>query len=120
MRWSSLTLAGKLIILTLLALSVVAFGQDKPASPKPTDPQPTKVYAPTEVQSLRLQVRQKDALLAKATLEQAQRAFQQALTDLTTEGERVKTEQGWPHDTQFNPNDLTYSAPPVKDAKKEK
>jgi len=120
MRWSSLTLAGKIIILTLLALSVVAFGQDKSASPKPADPPPAKVYAPTEVQSLRLQVKQRDALLAKQALEQAQRQFQQALTDLTNEGERVKTEQGWPHDTQFNPNDLTYSAPPAKEAKKEK
>jgi len=116
MRWSSLTLAGKLIILTLLALSVVAFGQDKPASPKPADP-PAKVYAPTEVQSLRLQVRQKDALLAKAALEQAQRQFQQALTDLMTEGEKVKRENKWPDETQFDPNQLVYSAPPAKEKK---
>ncbi len=90
-----------------LLLATVAMAQDKP-----------KEYRLSEVQSLRLQVRQKDALLAKSNLETAQRQFQQALTDLTAEGDKIKSENGWAKEVQFNPNDLTYSAPPAKEAKK--
>ena len=112
-RWSNLTVLGRIVALTLLTLAI-AIGLLAQEAGKP------KVFTPTEVQSLRLQVRQKDALLAKANLEQAQRVFQQALTDLTAEGEKVKVEQGWPKDTQFNPNDLSYAAPPAKEADKGK
>jgi hypothetical protein len=110
--WSNLTVAGRIVALTLLTLAI-AIGLLAQDPPKP------KVYTPTEVQSLRLQVKQRDALLAKAALEQAQRQFQQALTDLTAEGERVKIEQGWPKDTNFDPNTLVYAPAPAKDAKKE-
>jgi hypothetical protein len=71
---------------------------------------PPKDYKPTELQSLRLQVKQKDALLAKQALESAQTNFQKALTDLQAEGDRVKSENGW-KDVQFNPNDLSFTEP---------
>ncbi len=78
-----------------------------------------KAYKPTEIQSLRLQVRQKDAQLAQANLQVAQQQFQAALANLTAEAEKVKLEQKWPADTQFSPNDLSFSAPvPAKDVKK--
>jgi hypothetical protein len=67
-----------------------------------------KPLIPTEIQSLRLQVKQKDALLAKNLLEQAQASFQKALTALQEEGEKVKTENNW-KDVEFNPNDLSFS-----------
>ena len=70
-----------------------------------------KGYNPTEVQSLRLQVDQKDALLYKTNLEQAQRLFQDKLNKLTEDAKVVIRENKWPADTQFNPNDLSFSAP---------
>ena len=97
---------------TLLIGAMVLYGQEKPK------------YQPTEVQSLRLQVRQKDALLAKERLEALQAAvqtqqktFQDALKALTDESDVVKKEQGWPKETVFEPNNLTFTEP-AKDAKK--
>jgi len=120
MKWFNLTVVGRLIILTLLAFGLLLGlgAQDKLAAPvknlnEGTNIAAKDVFKPTEIQSLRLQVKQRDALLAKAALEQAQRQFQQALTDLTSEGERVKQENGWAKDTQFQPNDLTFSAAPA-------
>jgi hypothetical protein len=75
-----------------------------------------KPLVPTEIQSLRLQVKQKDALLAKNLLEQAQANFQKSLTALQEEGEKVKTENGW-KDVTFDPNQLTFT-PAAKEAKK--
>jgi hypothetical protein len=112
-RWSNLTVAGRIVALTLLTLAI-AIGLLAQDTAKP------KVYTPTEVQSLRLQVKQRDALLAKQNLESAQRAFQQALTDLSAEGEKVKHENKWPDDTNFDPNSLQYSAAPAKDVAKDK
>jgi hypothetical protein len=93
------------LLSTLVLFAIAVFGQDKPK------------YQPTEVQSLRLQVRQKDALLAKRALDDAQTAFQKALTDLNSESEKVKTENNWPKEVSFNPNDLSYTEP-AKDPKK--
>ena len=107
MNWNKLNLLGKLVLLTILVFGVLAaFGQD--GAPK---------LVPTEIQSLRLQLKQKDALLAKRTLEDAQTAFQKALTDLQSEGEKIKTDNNWPKDTQFDPNTLQFS-PATKETKK--
>ena len=73
-----------------------------------------KSFTPTELQTLRLQVKQKDALLAKNLLEQAQNNFLKALSDLQAEGDKVKQENGW-KDVSFNPSDLTFSVPEKKD-----
>jgi hypothetical protein len=74
-------------------------------------------YAPSEVQSLRLQVRQKDAQIAQNALEKAQLRFQQTLVDLQAEAERIKTENKWPKDTQFDPNNLVFNEPPTPSKK---
>jgi hypothetical protein len=122
------------IFIAFVTLAVSAAWPQEPSKPAP----PSKVTAtaelkPTEVQSLRLQVKQKDALLAKQRLEAlqtviqgAQADYQRALQDLTTTADSVKLENGWRADTQFDPNQLTFSpAPPTpptapKDAAKEK
>src|SRR5712672_2914069 len=72
-----------------------------------------KVYKPTEVQSLRLQVKQKDALIAMRDFQAIQQKYQQAVQELTTEAERVKVEQKWDPKTQFDPNTLSFSEPPA-------
>jgi len=88
----------------LLLLSLTLFQDGKP-----------KVYTPTELQTLRLQVAQKDALLAKNLLDQAQQNFQKSLKTLQDEGERVKAENGW-KDATFDPNSLAFT--PKEEPKK--
>ena len=63
-----------------------------------------KEYKPTEVQSLKLKVAQQEALLAQAHLNAA-------ITALGAEANAVKKENGWPDDTNFNPDSLTFTAP---------
>ena len=101
-----------LSMLCLLALSI--WGQEK-----------AKEYKPTEIQLLKLQNKQKDALLAKQRLESLQAAiqatqkeFQDGLKALTDEAEAVKKENNWPKETQFDPNTVQFSEPPAKEAKK--
>jgi DNA anti-recombination protein RmuC len=85
-----------------------------------------KEFKTSEIQTLRLQNRQKDALLLKqrldalqAEMQSTQKSFQESLKALTEEGEKVKAENHWPADTQFEPNQLVFSAPPAKEAKKQ-
>ena len=92
---TKLALVGLLIGVTLGA-------QDKPPAP------PT--LTPTEVQSLRLQVKQRDALIAKQALDSAQAKFQQALKDLADEAERVKSDNHWDKSVTFDMNDLHFTA----------
>jgi hypothetical protein len=67
---------------------------------------------PTEVQSLRLQVKQKDAQIAQKEMQEATVKFQGALTDLQNEGKKVVTENKWPDTTVFDPNTLRFSEAP--------
>jgi hypothetical protein len=85
-----------------------------------------KEFKLSEVQTLRLQNKQKDALLLKqrldalqAEMQSTQKSFQESLKALTEEGEKVKTENGWPKETAFEPNTLTFSDPTAKEAKKQ-
>lgn len=81
-----------------------------------------KKYEPTEVQLLKLQVKQKDAQLAQMNLQQAQARFTQALNDLNAEGEHIKTENKWPAELKFSVDNLQFTMPPPPPvpAKKEK
>src|SRR5580765_7750139 len=72
-----------------------------------------KEYKLTEVQQLKLQVAQKDALLLKAQIDALQTKFQERVTELMSTAQKYKLENGWPPETQFNPDTLTFSAPPV-------
>jgi hypothetical protein len=96
-------------IATIIIWLVSAHAQDKPPA-APT-------LTPTEVQSLRLQVRQKDAVIAKQALDSAQAKFQQALADLNAEAERVKTENKWDKSVAFDMNDLHFTAVAKEPAK---
>src|SRR6267378_483908 len=62
----------------------------------PTPPSSVK-YEPTEVERLRLEVKQKDAQLAQVQLQRAQQAFQQSLALLDEEAGKVKAAHpDWP------------------------
>ena len=77
-----------------------------------------KEYKLTEVQLLKLQVVQKDAQLLQAQLQNIQRQFQEKVSDLMSTAQKFKLENGWPPETQFNPDTLTFSAPLPKEDKK--
>jgi hypothetical protein len=94
------------IALMLLWASRTISAQEKPK------------YTPTEVQLLRLQVIQKDAFLLKAQMQDLQRQFGDKVGDLQRTAEKIKLEQGWPPETSFDMDKLTFSAPPPKEEKK--
>jgi hypothetical protein len=75
------------------------------------DAAPKKDYKPTEIQSLKLKVAQQDALLAQKDVQAAQARLNAAMTALGAEANAVKKENGWPDDTNFNPDSLTFVAP---------
>ena len=106
-----------LLLLTLLSvlclLAIALRAQTRTTPMPPVGPDTAKTFTPTEIQSLRLQVRQKDALLAKKSLDDAQKAFQESLKALTDEAEVVKKENGWSKELQFDPNTITFSAPTI-------
>ena len=77
-----------------------------------------KEYKLSEVQLLKLQVVQKDAMLLKVQMQDIQRQFQEKVSDLMSTAQKFKLENGWPPDTQFNPDTLTFSAPLPKEEKK--
>ena len=94
-------------IALIIILSYAVYGQEK-----------VKEYKPTEVQSLRLQVMQRDAQLLQAQLQNVQRQFQEKVSELMSTANKFKLENGWPPETTFDPDKLTFSAPPVKEEKK--
>lgn len=75
------------------------------------EPQATS-YKPTEIQSLRLQVKQRDAWLAQKDAISAQQRYQAAVGALIAEGEMVRKEQGWPESVKFDADTITFAVPP--------
>lgn len=105
-------LAGVLLVILCLfwaARSINAQEKAKPAE-----------YKLTEIQQLKLQVMQKDAQLLQAQLQQIQRQFQEKVSELMSTAQKIKLENGWSPDTQFDPDRLVFSAPPAPPAKEEK
>lgn len=102
-----------------LLLAVIFITWSAAIGQQPATPVSEK-FKLSEIQHLKLQVLQKDALLAKAAMESAQQAFQQSVLNLTNEAEKIKLENHWDAKTQFDPNTVTFSAPPEpkKDEKK--
>jgi hypothetical protein len=94
-------------IVLIIMLSYAVYGQEKPHE-----------YKLTEIQQLKLQVMQKDAQLLQAQLQQVQRQFQEKVSELMSTAQKVKLENGWPPETQFDPDKLVFSAPTVKEEKK--
>ena len=72
-----------------------------------------KTYTPTEVQSLRLQVKQRDAQLAQQAVLNAQEKFQAILAALNAEGEKVRLENKWPDTVKFSPDRLDFTEAPA-------
>jgi hypothetical protein len=72
---------------------------------------------PSEVQMLRLEVKQKTALLAQRDVNDAQTRFNQALTELQDEAAKVEKENSWTG-VQFDPQALTFKAMPKEAEKK--
>ena len=75
-----------------------------------TAPAPPK-YEPTEIQRLRLEVKQRDAKLAQRDLADAQARFQAAVAALMAEGDAVRAANGWPKDVALNPDTLAFAVP---------
>lgn len=105
-------------LLVAVALLVMGIWTLASWAQSPTPPPPSK-YQPTEVQSLRLQVAQKNAQLAQAALQSAQRAFADAFSALQQEAAKVKAEQKWDDaKVTFNPDTLTFVDAPTPAAPK--
>jgi uncharacterized protein YlxW (UPF0749 family) len=102
-----IVLTGILMVMLCLVWASRTMSQEK-----------VKEYRLTEVQLLKLQVVQKDAQLLQAQLQNVQRQFQEKVSDLMSTAQKYKLENGWPPETQFNPDTLTFSAPPPKEDKK--
>lgn len=84
-------------------------------------------YEPTEVQTLRLQVKQKDAIIAQSQiamaqtqLNAAQAHFQEVLASLNAEADKVKADNKWDKDkVVFDPQALVFKlAAPTATPKK--
>lgn len=68
-------------------------------------------YPLTEMQTLRLQVKQRDAQIAQQNVFIAQSNFAVAIKALREESEKVKFENKWPEDLQFVPEQLIFIDP---------
>jgi len=115
-------------IALLLGMIAAALGQQTRPPGEGTKDNPYQVpvvsigkeYKPTELQQLKLQVRQKDAQLAQVALREAQSNFQQKVKDLMEEGVAVQKAQGWPDTVTMNPDSLVFTTTEVaKTDKKE-
>jgi hypothetical protein len=72
-----------------------------------------KPYTPSEVQKLRLEVKQKDTQLAQLAMRESQRNFSMTLKSYTEEADKVKKENQWPDNLQFNPDTMLFTDPPA-------
>jgi len=95
----------KLLIILLFVGTGICIAQDKKAAP---------TYKPSEIQLLRLQVKQKDAQLAFLAVQQAQATFNQRIQDLTSEADKIKLENGWDAKVTFDGNTLIFAEPEKK------
>jgi len=58
-------------------------------------------FQPTEIQSLRLQVKQRDAIIARQN-------YENAVNQIQAEAEKVRKENNWPDTVRFDFNSLTF------------
>lgn len=78
-----------------------------------------KTYVPTEVEKLKLENLQKDAIilqqavqLAQQQLDKLQQQAREAYSALTVEGNKVKADHKWPTTVVFSPQTLEYMDKP--------
>jgi hypothetical protein len=92
-------------VMAFVALVVVLSAQTPPAAP------PAQ-YEATEVQHLRLKVKYQEAQLANQEVLNAQNKLNGLVGELRAEAEKVKTENKWPKEVNFDFATQTFSAPP--------
>jgi hypothetical protein len=95
----------------LATLWVLGLGAQAPVGR--TVVQPPSKYQPSELQLLRLQLKQKDAQLAQKDFFIAQQNFNASLKSLNDEAAKVKTENGWPGGVGFNAENLAFTEAPA-------
>ena len=71
-------------------------------------------FEPTEIQLLRLQVKQKDVQLAQKDYFIAQQNFNTTVKELNDEAAKVKEENKWPDGLVFNQEKLSFTENDVK------
>ena len=97
-----------LLLITLcLIFAGTLLAADQPAS-----------LTPTEAQAMRLQLAQKDAIIAQQQFQllqvqiaQAKQVAEDSVKQLAAVGEAVKKENKWPADTAFDMQKLAFSPP---------
>lgn len=99
---------GRNIMLTI-ALAALLIGSAKIVSCQTAK---APEYKPTDMQILRLQLKQAQAQTKKLQLNQAQAEFNAAYGALMDEANAVKKENKWPTETLVDPDKLLFSAPP--------
>lgn len=99
---------GRGILLTI-GLAVVLIGAAKIVSCQTAK---SPEYKPTDMQILRLQVKQSQAQTKKVLRDHAQEEFNAAYGALMDEANAVKKENKWPVETLVDPDKLLFSAPP--------
>lgn len=74
-------------------------------------------YKPSEVQTLKLQLAQKDAIIAKQAKDFADTNFNNAYSKLQAAGQQVIEDNKWPRDLLFNPDQLSFTERPKVEPK---
>lgn len=73
-------------------------------------------YEPSELQKLRLQIKQKDAQMAQQNVQIANANFQQVMAVLNAEVKAVEKENKWPDTLQIDFNTMEFKPAPEKPA----
>lgn len=97
----------KPILVLVLITSSVAIAEDKP-----------KKYEASEIEHLRLQIKQKDAQIAQIYFMQSQQKYNEAVQDLYRECTAIRDQHKWPETVTCKPEDLTFSETPKTEPKK--
>ncbi len=95
------------LFLIVAVVMLLGMAQAPPSAPKAK-------YEPSELQALRLKVKQQEAVLAQRDLRDAQMRLQAAMTELEAAAQAIKKENKWADNVQFDVNTLTFTAPPEK------
>ena len=96
-----------LVLFLTCSMELVGIAEDK-----------SKKYEPTEVENLRLQVKQRDAQMAQIYFVQFQQKYNDAVQELYKECTSVRDHHNWPTTVTCKPEDLTFFNTPKEEPKK--
>ena len=94
-------------VLIPLLLVTSAFAEDRP-----------KKYETSEIEHLKLQVKQKDAQIAQIYYMQSQQKYNDAVQELYKECTSIRDQHNWPATVTCKPEDLTFFDTPKEEPKK--